>query len=64
MEAGEPTFEQKAVIMGNMLFSDMWLVLAETETHLTVRYRYGKSKKKLDKRVSLWKEKKDVSAND
>lgn len=56
MEAREPTFEQKTVILANMLFSDMWLVLEETKTHLTVRYRYGKSEKKLDKRVNLWEE--------
>lgn len=62
-EAREPTSEQKAVIRANKLISDMWLVLEETETYLTVIYRHGKSKKKLDKRVDLWKEGKDVSAN-
>lgn len=52
-EAAEPTKEQKHIIRAHMLIADMWKVLEETKTHLTVVYRHGKSKKKLDKRIHL-----------
>lgn len=57
-EPREPTKEQKHIIRAHMLIADTWQVLEETEKHLIVIYRYGKSRKKLDKRINLWKEKK------
>ncbi len=63
-QAREPTPEQKSIIRKHMLIADTWLVVEETDIYLTVVYRHGKSKKKLDKRIDLWKEEKDVSAND
>lgn len=57
-EAAEPTREQKHVIVNNKLNMRNWLVVSETATHLTVRYRYGSKTKELDKRVDLWENKK------
>ena len=35
-----------------------WMVQEETDTHLVVVYKFGKTVKKLDKSVNLWKEEK------
>ena len=64
-EVREPTKEQKHIIRAHMLIPDTWQVLEEKENHLIVIYKYGKSRKKLDKSINLWteKEKKDVSGD-
>jgi hypothetical protein len=51
----EPTRKQRSIILRNMLNSDYWLVVEETEHELVVIYRHGKTVKRLDKHVNVWK---------
>lgn len=62
-EAAEPTKEQKYIIRAHMLIPDTWQVMEETENHLIVICKYGKSRKKLGMRINRWKEKRDVSGD-
>lgn len=51
------SLEQKQIMMAHKLLPDNWTVEEETEQELVVRFRHGKTVKRLKKGINLWKQK-------
>ncbi len=53
-ELRQPDHQQEAVIFANGLNSRNWFVKSDDGKKITIVYKYGKSKKELDKKINIW----------
>ena len=53
-----PTRNQKEIISCHKLNPDNWMVVEETDDELVVRYKFGKTIKKLKKGINKWRDQK------